>query len=283
MKRILTLSIMLCTGLIGFAQSDTTGKQAHEPDTIKVGGMIIIRKNGATDIEHNHSNKSYSYDHYDHHHYYTSSNISTNWVIFDIGFSNYNDKTDYNSQEAQAFAPGTTHESFKLNTWKSRNVNIWLFMQRLNMVQHIVNLKYGLGLELNNYFYDDVRIHYYRDPTLIVIDSAFSNLKKNKLAADYLTIPLMVNFNFTPHQERGFGVSFGVSAGLRYSSRQKIKQNGDVSKTHDDYSLKDWKISYVGEILLGPVKFYGSYAASSMWSKGLDQTPYTVGVRISNW
>ena len=283
MKRILTLSIMLCTGLIGFAQSDTTGKQDHEPDTIKVGGMIIIRKNGAADIEHNHSNKSYSHSHYDHHHYYTSSNISTNWVIFDIGFSLYNDKTDYTSQETQAFAPGTTHESFKLNTWKSRNINIWLFMQRLNMVQHIVNLKYGLGLELNNYFYDDVRVHYYRDPTLIEIDSAFSYLHKNKLAADYLTIPLMVNFNFTPHQERGFGVSFGVSAGLRYSSRQKIKQNGDVTKTHDDFSLKDWKISYIGEILLGPVKLYGSYAASSMWSKGLDQTPYTVGVRISNW
>ena len=280
MKRILTLSIILCTALSGFAQADTTGKHDY-PDTIKVGGMIIIRKNGANEIEHNHSNKT-SEEHH-HHNYYTPSNISTNWVIFDIGFSNYDDKTNYGSPEAQAFAPGSTHESFKLNTWKSRNVNIWFFMQRLNLVQHTVNLKYGLGLELNNYFYDDVRIHLNRNPTLITVDSAFASLHKNKLAADYITVPLMLNFNFTPHQERGFGVSFGVSAGLRYSSRQKVKDNGDIAKTHDDFSLRDWKISYVGEILLGPVKLYGSYATQSMWEKGLEQTPYTVGIRISNW
>jgi hypothetical protein len=34
---------------------------------------------------------------------------------------------------------------------------------------------------------------------------------------------------------------------------------------------------------LGPVKLYGSYAMKSMWEKGLDQTPYNVGIRLSNW
>jgi hypothetical protein len=39
----------------------------------------------------------------------------------------------------------------------------------------------------------------------------------------------------------------------------------------------------VGELNLGPVKLYGSYAMDNMWDKGLDQTPYTVGLRLSNW
>ncbi|HEV8505349.1 MAG TPA: hypothetical protein VGQ53_08120 [Chitinophagaceae bacterium] len=278
MKRILTLSIILCTALMGFAQVDTTGKQNKEVDTIKVGGMIIIRKhNGENEITQNKKQKKGT----TYHHYYKPSNLSTNWWIIDFGFSNYNDQTNYSSQETQDFAPGTNDESLKIKTWKSRNMNIWLFMQRLNMIQHIVNLKYGFGLELNNYFYDDVRVHLYRNPTKIEMDTAFANLDKNKLAADYLTVPLMLNFNFTPGRERGFGVSFGVSAGLLYSSRQKVKNGGDVSKTHDDFSLRTWKISYVGEILLGPVKLYGSYATQSMWEKGLDQTPYTVGLRFS--
>jgi hypothetical protein len=263
---------------MGFAQVDTTGKQNKEVDTIKVGGMIIIRKhNGENEITQNKKQKKGT----TYHHYYKPSNLSTNWWIIDFGFSNYNDQTNYSSQETQDFAPGTNDESLKIKTWKSRNMNIWLFMQRLNMIQHIVNLKYGFGLELNNYFYDDVRVHLYRNPTKIEMDTAFANLDKNKLAADYLTVPLMLNFNFTPGRERGFGVSFGVSAGLLYSSRQKVKNGGDVSKTHDDFSLRTWKISYVGEILLGPVKLYGSYATQSMWEKGLDQTPYTVGLRFS--
>ena len=286
MKRIFTLGMILCTTLMGFAQvdttgkqTDTTGKQENEVDTIKVGGMIIIRKHNGNEITHEKKEKTET-----HHHYYKPSNVSTNWWIIDFGFSNYADQTDYSSSEAQSFAPGSAKESLKIKTWKSRNMNIWLFMQRLNLVQHIVNLKYGFGLELNNYFYDDMRVHLIKNPTdpaTIIFDSAFENLDKNKLAADYLTVPLMLNFNFTPGRERGFGVSFGVSAGLLYSSRQKVKNGGDVSKTHDDFNLRTWKISYIGEILLGPVKLYGSYATQSMWEKGLDQTPYTVGLRFS--
>jgi hypothetical protein len=279
MKRIFTLSVILCSALAGFTQIDTTIKKTEEPDTIKVGGMIIIRRHdGGKEIIPEKKEKNST----TRRNYSRPSNISTNWLIFDIGFSNYNDKTDYSSQETQSFAPGSSEETMGINTWKSRNINIWFFMQKLNVIQHIVNLKYGLGLELNNYFYDDKRVRFSKNPTMITLDPDYEVLHKNKLAADYITVPLMVNINFTPGHGRGFGISGGVSAGLRYSSRQKIK-NDEKFKLHDDFSLRDWKISYVGEILLGPVKLYGSYATESMWEKGLDQTPYTVGIRLANW
>ena len=56
---------------------------------------------------------------------------------------------------AQAFAPGSNSNWFNLKNNKSVDVNIWFFMQRLNMVKHVINLKYGLGIELNNYRYED--------------------------------------------------------------------------------------------------------------------------------
>jgi hypothetical protein len=284
MKRILTLGMILCVALSSFAQVDTTGKEnpSEKSDTIKVGGMIIIRKPGGEHDIYKKDHETGTY-HYHHHDYNRPANISTNWCIFDFGFSNYTDKTDYKSPEATAFAPGTSKDAFRLNTWKSRNINLWFFMQKLNVVQHVINLKYGFGMELNNYYYSDTRLHFEKNPTVIRMDTAYAALDKNKLAVDYLTVPVMINFNFTPNRGRGFGVSAGVSAGLRYSSRQKIKNNGDIDKLHDDFDLRTWKISYVGEILLGPVKFYGSYATQSMWEKGLDQTPYTVGIRLSNW
>jgi len=93
----------------------------------------------------------------------------------------------------------------------------------------------------------------------------------------------MLNFNFTPNRKNGFGISGGISAGYLYSARQKTKINDDKDKVRNDFDLKRWKLSYVGELLLGPVKVYGSYAMDNMWDKGLDQTPYNVGLRLSNW
>lgn len=275
MKRIFILGIALCAMMTGFAQTDSTAKQ--KPDTIKIGGMVIIREKGGKDdsrrdrvVRLGRENKK-------------PSNVSTNWWILDLGFSNYNDQTVYTSAAAQAFAPGSTEDWFKLRTGKSRNVNIWIVMQRLNLVKRVVNLKYGIGLELNNYHFDDKSIRFNKNPTLI--DQGYADVSKNKLAADYLTVPMMLNFNFTPNNKksRTFGLSAGVSAGMLYSARQKIKEDGDKDKTKGDFDLRKWKLSYVGELTMGPVRLYGSYAFKSMFDKGLDMTPYTVGLRFSNW
>jgi hypothetical protein len=265
--------------MTGFAQTDSTVKPA--PDTITVGGMVIIRdKNSKPEPDNNKTTIRIPGRHRDTD---KPSNLSTNWLILDLGFSNYNDKTDYSSAEAQAFAPLGTKDRFKLRTGKSRSVNIWFFMQRFNLVKHTLNLKYGLGLELNNYHYDNTQIRFEKKPVTHIVFLPDGDVHKNKLAADYLTVPLMLNFNFTPRREKGFGFSAGISAGYLYSSRQKIKDDGDVDKTKGDLGLDSWKLSYVGELLLGPVKLYGSYAFKTMWDKGLDQVPYNVGFRISSW
>ncbi len=275
MKRIIVLMSGICLALSGFAQTDTTKKS--ESDTIKIGNMVIIKEGGDDDSDPEvtiRRRKSY----------YKPSNISTNWFIFDLGFANYNDKTNYSAAQSSGFLdPKVGEDQFDLRMGKSVNVNIWFFMQRLNVVKHVVNLKYGLGLELNNYRFSE-NIKFQKNPTHVYLLPADSGYSKNKLSVDYITVPFMLNFNFTPRREEGFGISVGVSAGYRYSSRQKFKGGpGDKYKVHDDFDLRDWKIAYIGEVQLGPVKLYGSYATESMFDKGLDLTPYNVGIRFSNW
>jgi len=278
MKSILLVCVAACLFNSGFAQNDTTGKKETN-DTIHIGGMIIIKKPGNNNNEVITGEKTTRIPSRKR----TPQNLTTNWWIIDMGFSGFNDKTVYASAEAQAFAPGSTEEWFDIKSGKSRNVNIWFFMQRLNIIKHVLNLKYGLGLELNNYFFDDESIRFQKNPTLVVMDNALKGAKKNKLAADYLTVPLMLNFNFTPERRNGFGFSAGISAGYLYSARQKVKFSDDKVKVHNDFDLQDWKLSYVGEINLGLVKLYGSYAFQSMWERGLDHTPFTAGIRFSNW
>jgi hypothetical protein len=275
MKQVITLLAGISMFLTGLAQTDSTETQS---DTIRVGGMIIIKrhdrdKDKDIEVKINHRKTK-------------NSRISTNWWIVDLGFANYTDKTDYASSAMQnpvnGFAPGLDKDDFKLRTGKSVNVNIWVFMQKLNITHNVVNLKYGLGVELNNYRYRQP-IKFNTNPTQVMYDNTKS-YSKNKLAADYITMPIMLNFNVTPHRKKGFGFSVGASGGYLYSSRQKTITNADgKQKEHDDFDLRQWKLSYIGEINLGPVKLYGSLASQSMFEKGPDQTPYNFGLRLSNW
>jgi hypothetical protein len=278
MKRFLLAAIATGIVITSFAQSDST--KTERADTIRVGGMIIIRKGGDKNDTSGTKDDNESIEITNRKKGPSKSN--TNWWIFDLGFANYTDNTNYTTAATSGFTQaGINKDDLKLRTGKSVNVNIWIFMQRQNLIKKVVNLKYGLGLELNNYRFDNETVRIQEDPTMFVLDNNLKGIKKNKLAADYITVPLMLNFNFTPNKKQGFGFSGGVSGGYLYSARQKFKINDDKDKTHDNFDLRKWKLSYIGELSLGPVRLYGSYATKSMWEKGLDQTPYTVGLRFS--
>ena len=275
MKKVFTILALVFTGLTGFCQQDSIHLKNSSDTT------ITKKSDGGNDKC---SGEDHFHDWHMHMNHWNKnkkpSNISTNWLVVDLGFTNYDDRTNYSGAEAQSFAPGSTKDWFKLKNNKSVDVNIWFFMQRLNVYKHVVNLKYGLGIELNNYRYRD-NIKYLTNPTEVIMDTI--SYTKNKLATDYITIPFMINFNFTPNRENGFGIAFGVSAGYLYSSRQKtISGEFGKKKEFDDFDLNPWKISWIAEVQLGPVKLYGSLATQSIFNKGLDQVPYTFGIRISN-
>jgi hypothetical protein len=280
MNRVLLLTAGLFIALFSHAQNDTTAKKDHrqpEDDTLRVGNLLIIR-NGPQE----HGDEPYvRIRNRRHDRSYRPGNISTNWGIVDLGFTNYNDRTVYSSVAAQQFAPGGSKDWFKLKDGKSVDVNIWIFMQRLNLIKHVVNLKYGLGLELNNYRYEE-NIRFLTNPTRVIMDTI--NYSKNKLAEDFITVPVLLNFNFTPHRRHPSGLSAGASFGYRYSAREKFKSGAEgKEKTYNDFDLYSWKISYIAELQLGWFNLYGSYATRSIFSKGLDQVPYTFGIRIGNW
>jgi hypothetical protein len=268
MKRIFTLLAGMSIALAGTAQDST---KVEKSDTIKIGNMVIIKTDdGKKDKD---DFKMYKKT-------YKPSNVSTSWFVVDLGLNQFRDKTDYPAAIASGYLPaGANEDYFDLRNGKSTNVNIWVFMQRLNMIKHVVNLKYGMGLELNNYrFRENIKFNDNTNP-LVSLDPKYYG--KNKLAADYITVPMMLNFNFTPKRKSGFGLSAGMSVGYLYSARQKVKNDQmGKEKFREDFDLRDWKVSYIGELNLGPVRLYGSYATKSMFKKTLDHTPYNVGFRI---
>lgn len=278
-------------------KTDTVKPTVQNADTIRIGNIIIIKKVG----QKNESGTKNTTVMVEKKRPRTLNNVSTNWGIVDIGFTNFIDKTDYGSATSKQYLlnkPGTNlplnASDFKLRASKSVDVNIWFFMQRLNLVKHYVNLKYGLGLELNNYrFRSDISfkeagVSPYNSGagiqhSFIIRDTI--SFTKNKLAADYITVPLLLNFSSNPGDpKRGLSFSAGISAGYLYSQRnkQESKERGK-QKNKGEYDLQQFKFSYIAELGLGPIKLYGSYVPNSIFANGLNMRAYTFGIRLSNW
>ena len=303
MNKLFTLTALafMCTHATAqdttAVRSDTLKLSAERSDTIRIGNIVIIKK-GAHNDDYGTSSTRITLGR---RHKRRSGNVNTNWGIVDLGFANYNDKTNYTNATANQFlvnAPGTGFplgaSDFKLKAAKSVDVNIWIFMQRLNLIKHYINLKYGLGLELNNYrfrsgiSFKEPGFSPYNPTTAIpnayVIRDSIS-FSKNKLAADYVTVPLMLNFTGNPDEpSKGISFSAGVSAGYLYSQRNKqISAQRGKQKNKGDYDMEQFKFSYIAEIGLGPVRLYGSYSPKSIFERGLDLRTYTLGIRLSNW
>ncbi len=286
MKR---LTIIVAMALLCMKASAQDEKKKKETDTIRIGNILIIKdgknksKNADSTIAATPKKKS---------------RLHTNWFIIDFGLSNYNDQTNYAGNTENYLAPSATPATaltardFKVRAGKSYNVNVWFFMQRLDLIKSNVSLKYGLGVELNNYRYKSPLS--YKEGGNLPYTSGAQNepfvfrdsiaFTKNKLAADYLTIPLMLSFSTNSvNGHKPLVLSVGISGGYLYAQRNKQKsEERGKEKNKGDYDMERFKLSYVAELGLGPVRLYGSYAPKSMYSRGLDIRPFNFGVRLTN-
>ncbi len=293
MKRMTVLTAALLVAATGFSQKDST---RSAPDTIRAGNFVIVKKNkDNNNVSDNRERKNYTLNL----NFApraskirrSSNNVSTNWLIFDLGFTNFRDNTNYTAAQSSGYLKvlrpangAVTQNSMALNTGKSSNANIWLFMQKLNVIKHVVNLKYGLGLEMYNFRYDH-SLSYRKDPTPFIFNDSIS-FSKNKLYVGYVTVPFMLNINTTPHKHNGFSFSGGVSAGYLVGSHDKqISDQRGKQKVYSDFNLQPWRLAAIGELGLGPIRIYGSYSFNALHneSTGLVQYPYAIGLRFSNW
>lgn len=285
MKKIYLIAATALLSTVAFAQTDSTLTDTTRTRVIKIGNIIVMKIGGknAIDTLPKIAKKP--------------SKVSTHYFNLDLGLSNYNDNTNYGSTGNYLIdnltSLGFTENDFKLRSGKSVNVNIWFVTQQLALLKNNVHLKYGLGLELNNYRYkqpisykeggsDPYRqsLAPYTQPFIFRDSIKFT---KNKLAADYLTVPLMLTIGTNKADEnKGIRVGFGVSAGYLYSQRNKqVSDERGKQRNKGDYDLEKFKFSYIGELTLGPVKLYGSYSPNSFYKRELNMKPYTIGFRFS--
>jgi hypothetical protein len=136
---------------------------------------------------------------------------------------------------------------------------------------------------MNNYRYARNITYQPGYPTTIIRDTV--EFSKNKLFAEYVTVPLMLNFNSNPARRgRAFQASFGVSGGYLLKSRTKqvSEERGKVRKT-DDFNLNKWRFGLASELGYGPVKLYANFALTALHDYGLQQYPFSIGLRLNGF
>jgi hypothetical protein len=305
-NKVLTALFSIGT-LLAVAQSDSSYTKTDsilvKQDTIKVGNFFIVKKGS----EHSNPNSAIvqignvtiNANDLDNKPVIkierkkpAPKKISTNWWILDLGFAGHRDETNYatavvNNNYLRTFSPANgapNKQTFNLNNGKTTNVNLWFFMQKVSIVKQAIFLKYGMGMEMYNFRYDS-RISYRKESFPHVYNDSIS-FSKNKLFAGYLTVPFMLHVNTTPGNKKGFSFSAGVSAGYLVGSRAKQKsEERGKQKYKGDFDLSPFRTALIGELGIGPVKLYGSYSLNTLHDSytRLEQYPFAVGIRFSNW
>jgi len=219
-------------------------------------------------------------------------NTTTSWLEFDLGFANLIDKTPtmaFNTMympSYQSFAPvAVTNTNLKLNNPKSSNVNIWIVQQKTNLYKHYLNLKYGLGIEMYNFRFEQP-ISFGNTPgNYIYFDNV--HFSKNKLFVEYLTVPIQLNFQSEPGNDKSFYASLGMSAGYLLESRTKqISDERGKKKVGGNFNLNNYKMAAIGELGIGGIRLYGAYSMTNLFDKKLtyfDMAPFVIGLRISRF
>jgi hypothetical protein len=199
------------------------------------------------------------------------------WAGFEMGVNGFSDE-DYSMYD------DPSNEFMELDMAKSIAVNL-NFLQYdigLQKERNTIGLVTGLGLEWNNYRFDN-------DITIKKVNGVIQpialdgNIKKTKLTSLYLTVPLLMEFQIpVKFKQRRIHMSAGVVGGLRLGSHTKVKEGSDKDKDHDDFKLKTLRYSAQVRIGYRSLNFFANYGLTELFesNKGPDLTPFTVGITL---
>jgi len=221
---------------------------------------------------------------------YKKKRFQVQWGMLDLGLNLLNDQTVYNVADPALMnnfsnipSDKVNGDIFSLKNGRSWNVNIYPVMFNYKVVSQKnfkMNLYTGVGLQIYNFrFNKNITLQSEPDYKIKMDDVAFT---KNKMSVQYLTVPLMLNFNHRIDKSNWLTYGFGASFGYRLSSwtKQISGERGKV-KNHDQFNFSDYNVNLNAEIGLGEVRFFGSYQLTNLYkTESITHQPIAFGIRF---
>jgi hypothetical protein len=205
--------------------------------------------------------------------------IEVDGMSFDIGINNW--LTRDNSFDIEA-----PYSDMRANNVRSINLGWQILTAGLNVSKEKLWLITGVGIEYNNYRFDnDIDLN--RNEDQLVVTNSDLNYSKNKLVSQYLSVPLGVHFKSNPDEDdESFDIEAGVQLGYLIGSHQKQKWddgNTQKRKLRGDYQFQDTRLGYYARIGFGNFNLYAKYYPGSAFkdARGPEVSTVCAGLTIN--
>lgn len=248
---------------------------------------------GGSEHSESHDGEKYSDDHYGIHWdrdsiFRRSEHARSHWNGFEIGFNQLLVRDKFSTDIPEGY------DFLELNSGKSINVNINLFSHDFPIYKRYLMFTTGIGLTLNNYrFSSDKTLLSDTNRTVANYDFNKNNerihYKKNKLAVNYITIPLLLQFNSHQEFRKSIHVATGILFSYKYNSHLKLvySEDGDKkkSKRHDEFNIEPFRYDATLRIGYQSYTLYASYSLNTLFkeNRGPSLHPFQVGINVLNF
>lgn len=261
-----------------------SNKSIHDTTKIRIGKMKIAVIDEGKDII---INKEDSED----------WDKEWNWDDDDFSFGDKKDKSKFDPHWAgigismngflnanQEMSLPDTVNYFDLNTNKSIQLDINFAEVDIPIAKNWFGLCTGVGFRWNNYHLSN---------TNIVLEKGASNFShsidtvnsytKSKFGVTYLTVPLLVEFQFPINKEKLY-ISAGVEGSVKLTAKMKNKnKDGIKTKNKSDFYINPFSYDLTARLGYGGFGIYGVYNMQSFFKKdkGPELYPFALGFTLN--
>ena len=115
------------------------------------------------------------------------------------------------------------------------------------------------------------------------------SVDKNKIATNFVHVPLMLHFKTNPRSKKGLNIAAGVEAAycLWSKSRYEYTQNGNEVENHtrNNLNINPFRLSAVARVGIARVDFFAKYALTPLFEASFNPnvTALTVGLSLGGF
>ena len=169
----------------------------------------------------------------------------------------------------------------ELNTTRCSMIGFTPFGKEAEIIKDHLRLAAGLGFQFESYAFDkNVRLT--DEPYLQGVEDTLRDYRKNTLNANYVTLPVVLQFNTKRNLEKSLHIAVGAIAGYRIGSNMTYKWSEDGrrqrERLRDDYALEPYRLSAIAQIGIGNSMLWAQYDLTMKFT-ATDTAIAVVGVK----